>query len=110
MTVQPPATQTRDLSRLTPAPGSLRDLLRVEEVKKRFEEVLGAHAAQFIANLANLVYRSGALQECEPYSVIAAALVAASLNLPIDPNLGYPAIVPYNNTKTANKIPQLQIQ
>jgi recombination protein RecT len=110
MNNQPATKPPMDVSRVTPPAGTLRDLLRVEEVKKRFEEVLGAHAGQFIASLASLVYRSPALQECEPFSVIGAALVAASLNLPIDPNLGYAAIVPYNDNKTGKKIAQFQMQ
>jgi len=77
------------------APGSIRDLLQTAQVRKRFEQVLGPRAGQFIANVASVVYRSPQLRQCDPSSIIAAALIAASLDLPIDPNLGYAAIVPY---------------
>ncbi len=79
----------------TPAAGSVRALLQLESVKARFAEVLKDKAPQFIASLASLVYASKALKECEPYSVIAAALKAAALDLPIEPALGFAAIVPY---------------
>jgi len=38
-----------------------------------------------------------ALAECDPKSVLSAAMVAATLDLPIDGSLGFAAIVPYRN-------------
>lgn len=78
-----------------PAPGTLRDLLKTERVKQAFADVLRDKAPQFIASLANLVYASKQLRACEPYTVISAALKAAVLDLPIEPSLGFAAIVPY---------------
>lgn len=80
-----------------PATGTVRDLLQTENVKARFAEVLRDKAPQFIASLAGLVYASDQLKKCEPYSVIASALKAAALDLPIEPALGFAAIVPYGN-------------
>lgn len=77
-----------------PVPGSARDLLRIEKVKAKFAEVLGQRAPQFVASIASLIYLSPKLNDCEPNSVIAAAIVAASLDLPIDRNLGFATIVP----------------
>ena len=78
MTNQALATQTE--RRLpTPAPGSLRALLETTDVQKRFEQVLGSRAPQFIANLASVVFRTPALKECDPASVIAAGLIAAGV-------------------------------
>jgi len=80
-----------------PAPGTVRDLLEMPEYRRRFEQVLGdpVKAAQFISSLATLVYAKPALRECDPNTVIAAALQAAALDLPIQANLGFAAIVPY---------------
>ena len=80
-----------------PVPGSVRDLLQMPEYRRRFEQVLGdqTKAAQFISSLATLVYAKKALRECDPQTVIAAALQAAALDLPIQSNLGFAAIVPY---------------
>ena len=80
-----------------PVPGSVRDLLEMPEYRRRFEQVLGdkTKAAQFISSLATLVYAKKALRECDPKTVIAAALQAAALDLPIQANLGFAALVPY---------------
>jgi recombination protein RecT len=46
------------------------------------------------------------LQECTPESVVVSAIKAASLDLPIDQNLGFAYLIPYNNkkkTKSVNK-------
>jgi len=83
-----------------PAAGSVRDLLRMEDVKERFREVLRDRAPQFIASLSSVVYQNKALRQCQPWSVIAAALKAAALTLPIDQNIGHAAIVPYKDTAT----------
>ena len=78
-----------------PSPGTIRDLLKTERVKQAFGDVLQAKAPQFIASLANMVYASKNLRECDPYTVISAALKAAVLDLPIEPSLGFAAIIPY---------------
>lgn len=91
-----PATQAVVEQRLpTPAAGTVRALLQAATVRERFEQVLGERAAGFIASLANLVYASKQLKECDPPTVIAAALQAAAFDLPIDPNLGFAYIIPY---------------
>lgn len=83
-----------------PTAGSVRDLLRTEAVKQRFEEVLKENSAQFIASLASLVYASKQLKACDPMSVIISAIKAAALDLPIERELGFAAIVPYGNEAT----------
>jgi recombination protein RecT len=80
-----------------PATGnSLKGLLGSDAVKKRFEEVLKNRAPQFTASLLGVVNNNDLLRKAEPMSVIQSALIAASLDLPIDPNLGYAYIVPYS--------------
>ncbi|MBO8169319.1 MAG: recombinase RecT [Thermoanaerobacteraceae bacterium] len=74
---------------------TVKGLLSQESYKKRFEEVLGKRAPGFISSLINLVNGNTNLQECIPQTVIASAAVAATLDLPIDPNLGFAYIVPY---------------
>lgn len=91
------ATQTG--TRLpTPAAGSVRDLLQSTAIKERFERVLGDpnKAALFVGSLATLVYASPALKECEPHSIIAAAIEAAAYDVPLGPTLGYAHLIPYN--------------
>jgi len=76
---------------------SVRGLLTQENVKAKFQEILRDRAAGFTANLAVMVSNSEALSKCEPMSVISAAVISASLDLPLDPNLGFAAVVPYGN-------------
>jgi len=76
---------------------SVRGLLSHDNVKQKFQEILKDRAAGFTANLAVMVNNSAALSKCDPMTVISAAVVSASLNLPLDPNLGFAAIVPYGD-------------
>jgi len=91
-----------------PAPAmTVKNLLSNINYKKRFEELLGKKAAGFISSIVN-ISNTPALKDCEPKSIISAAVVAASLDLPIDPNLGLAYIVPYND-KNRGKIAQFQL-
>ena len=74
---------------------ALKGLLNTREMQRRFTEILGQKAPQFMASITNAVAGSTDLSACDPNSVMAAALVAATLDLPIDNNLGFSAIVPY---------------
>lgn len=78
--------------------GQIKLYVSDESVKKRFEEMLGKRSGAFLNSIINVVRNSRALQNCAPESVMSAATVAATLNLPIDPALGYAAIVPYGNS------------
>lgn len=74
----------------------IKGILATENVKARFLEVLGNKAPQFMASIVNVVSASDQLKKCEPNSIMAAAFVAASFDLPIDSNLGFAALVPYD--------------
>ncbi len=76
-------------------PETLKDFLSLPAYKGRFEEILGKRAAQFMASITNYASLSKQVAECEPRSVIASAFIAATLDLPIDKNLGFAWIVPY---------------
>jgi recombination protein RecT len=79
-----------------PEPRTLKGMLADVKVKNRFEEILGKKAPGFISSIISAVQANSALQECEPGSVIGAAVIAASLDLPINPSLGQAHIVPYS--------------
>lgn len=74
---------------------TLKSLLSSPTVMNRFEEVLGKRAPQFTASILGLYSSEKMLQKAEPMSVISSAMVAATLDLPVDKNLGYAWIVPY---------------
>src|SRR5690606_28747119 len=88
---------------------SIRSLLAQENVKKRFEELLGKKAAGFMSSVLNIVNSSTDLQQCNPQQVLAAAAVAAALDLPIDPNLGFAYIVPYRDRRNNQVHAQFQL-
>ena len=69
--------------------------LKDDGIKKRFEEVLGQKAAAFMSSIISATH-SGALASAEPMSVISAGMVAATLDLPINPSLGFAHLVPYS--------------
>lgn len=83
-----------------PAPAianSVKGLMDSPAVKKRFEEVLCERAPQYMSSIVNLVNSDTNLKKCEPMSVVASCMVAATMDLPVDKNLGYAWIVPYGN-------------
>ena len=79
------------------AGNTIKGLLDSPAVKKRFEEVLNLKAPQYMSSIVNLVNGDTDLKKCDQMSVIASCMVAATLDLPIDKNLGYAWVVPYGN-------------
>lgn len=79
---------------------SLKGLLNTGAMKQKFDNVLQDKAAGFTTSLLNLVGNDRNLAKCEPMSVATSAMVAATLDLPIDRNLGYAWIIPYGNKAT----------
>lgn len=92
-----PATQVVAKKSITTM---LNSLLDSEGYRKRFNELLGARTPQFVSSIVSLVNADQNLQKAfyeAPITVVQSALKAATFNLPIDPNLGYAYIVPFNN-------------
>jgi recombination protein RecT len=75
----------------------IKRYLSDEQVKRRLEETLGKRGPAFANSIINVVRNSKQLQKCTPASVMSAAMIAATMNLPVDPVLGQAAIVPYND-------------
>lgn len=77
-------------------------ILDGQNMRKRFDELLGKRSPQFISSIVSLVNADINMQKAfyeAPMTVIQSALKAATFDLPIDQNLGYAYIVPFNNTK-----------
>jgi recombination protein RecT len=79
---------------------TVKSLLSSPNVKKRFEEVMKQRAPQYMASIINLYNSDTNLQNCDPMTVVASCMVAATLDLPVDKNLGYAWIVPYKSRAT----------
>lgn len=74
---------------------SLSSYLDTPKIKQRFEEVLGKKAPQFCSSLLTLYNNDDLLKKCNPQTLVPEAMKAATLDLPIEKNLGYAWIVPY---------------
>lgn len=71
--------------------------IKDENVGKRINELLKDRAPQFTTTLMAALNSNKALNSCEPQSVLTAALTAASMDLPINQNLGFAYLIPYKN-------------
>ena len=83
-------------------------LVNSSGIKKRFEDMLDKEAPSFITTLLSL--KQDKLQGVDSMSILGSAFKAASLKLPVDPNLGYAWIIPFNNTVNGHKVKQAQFQ
>lgn len=86
----------------------LKHMLSGGGVKQRFEDMLGKKAAGFISSIVNVASNNRDLMLADPQSVINAAVIAATLDLPINPNLGFAYIVGYKDGKTNQVVAQFQ--
>lgn len=76
---------------------SVQSYLRSDAVQQRINALLDKRAPQFTTTLMSVLNQNIMLQECKPESVLSAAITAASMDLPINPNLGFAYIIPYRN-------------
>jgi len=77
---------------------AVKKLLETNAIQAKFTDMLGGkRAAQFMSSISTAVSQNPMLQKCEPMSVISSAATAASMDLPINPSLGYAHIVPYGS-------------
>lgn len=80
----------------------VNDMLDRDGMRKRFDELLGKRAPQFISSIVSMVNADKNLQQAfyeSPMTVIQSSLKAAMFDLPIDQSLGYAYIVPFKNYK-----------
>lgn len=75
----------------------LKNMINSDSVQQQFQNALGKHKDGFVASLIDLYSGDKALQTCKPQDVIKQALMAATLNLPLNKALGFSYIVVYNN-------------
>jgi recombination protein RecT len=75
---------------------TVKSLFGRDDVKKKFEEMLGKRASSFIASVLQIASSNDLLKNADPYSIMQSAAVAATLDLPLNNSLGFAYIVPYN--------------
>lgn len=65
-------------------------------VMDNINQTLKEKANQFVASVAALVNSNPKIAECTQKSILSSCLIAASLDLPINQNLGFAYIIPYD--------------
>ena len=78
-------------------------------VQKRIQEMIGRKPDSFITSVLQVVNSNGLLAMSTPESVIGAVYTACALNLPLNNNLGFAYIVPFNNRQAGTQEAQFQL-
>jgi len=74
---------------------NLNQYLRSESVIKRLNQLVGENSEKWISNILNVGTGSKQLRECDPKTIVHAAIQSIALKLDLDKNLGFAYIVPY---------------
>ena len=85
-----------------PATGvkGVSDFLQSDSIKNKFIEILGQKGIGFISSVLSVVNSNSSLQNADRNSIYTSALIAASLDLPINPNLGLAFLIPYKQRQS----------
>ena len=75
--------------------GELNRLFSREQAQKSMQMMLGSKMQGFVTSVLSAVNNNALLKKCNPDSIYTSALAAASMDLPINSNLGFAALVPY---------------
>lgn len=82
---------------------NLNRYLRTDAVINRLNQLVGENAEKWVSTILHVGNGSKQLRECDPKTIVHAAIQSISLNLDLDKNLGFAYIVPYG------KVAQFQI-
>lgn len=74
---------------------TVKAIFEKDSVKSKINEMLGKKAPGFITSVLQVTSNNALLTKADPMSVYNAAMIAATLDLPINQNLGFAWIVPY---------------
>jgi recombination protein RecT len=74
---------------------TVKQFLESDNVKARITEIMGKQATSFVASVLQIVANDKGLADVNYKSIYSAAMMAATLQLPINKSLGYAWIVPY---------------
>jgi recombination protein RecT len=88
---------------VTPGPKNpVKALFERPEVQAKFKELLGKRSSSFCTSVLQIVHSNALLSKADAGSIYQAAAVAATLDLPLNDNLGFAYIVPYNTKQPDN--------
>ncbi len=94
---------------LTKAPETALSYMRRDSIKARFVEVLGNNGVAFQASVLTVINGNDKLKKCTPESVYMSCLMAATLKLPINPQLGFAYIIGYEDRQKGIFTAQFQM-
>lgn len=86
-----------------PMKHNAKDFFAKPMVQEKLKELVGKNAPAFATSVLQIVNSNSMLVNADPQTIFSAACMAATLNLPINNNLGFAYIVPFKNNKE-NKI------
>lgn len=91
------AIQPQQQAQVAKQQRSVGDLMRSPGVSAKIKDVLGNEkvAAGFISSVISIANGNKELRKADPMTVVGAAMVAATLQLPVVPTIGLAYIVPY---------------
>src|SRR5690242_7272802 len=70
-------------------PMTVKSLFAKDEVKSKFQEMMRKRAAAFITSVMQITSQNEMLSNADPVSIYQSAAVAATLDLPLNNNLGF---------------------
>jgi recombination protein RecT len=90
---------------------ALSNFLNKDSIKAKFAEVLGDKdkGVAFVTSILSVVNSNGQLAKADQNSLYTSALMAATLDLPINPSIGHAFLVPFN-TKQADGTYKVMVQ
>jgi recombination protein RecT len=74
---------------------TVKSIFEKDSVKSKVEAMIGKKASGFITSVLQVATNNKLLANADPMSIYNAAMIAATLDLPVNPNLGFSYIVPY---------------
>lgn len=77
------------------AGNELTKFIRNDSIQQRINSLLDKRASQFTTSLITIANSNAKIANCKPETVLNAALTAASMDLPLNQNLGFAYIIPY---------------
>lgn len=84
-----------------------KSLFDRDDVKAKFQELLGKRSTSFITSVLQIVASNDLLKTADPSSIYQSAAVAATLDLPLNNNLGFAYIVPFNSRQKDGSFKQV---
>lgn len=76
---------------------SVKGLLNSPTIQNKFKDLLKDKASGFTSSLLTLVNSDSYLADSQPMSIIAGAMQAAQLDLPLEKQFGFAYLVPFNS-------------